>query len=171
MPIMSSSRWDPWNEFVSLRDAMNNLLEESFVSRPRTEGAQTGSGASAPTGASGLALDIRETRDAFEVVASVPGVAPEDVDITVIGDRLRISGERTDESEQRDPEAKWVLRERRFGSFERSVALPAAVKAEAAAAEFKDGVLTITLPKADEAKPRSIPVKTGARPVSSGEQD
>jgi HSP20 family protein len=167
---MSSSRWDPWNEFVSLRDAMNNLLEESFVSRPRGENTpQTPQSTAA--GTSGLALDIRETGDAFEVIASVPGVSPEDVDITVIGDRLRINGERKDDSEQRDPEGRWILRERRFGSFERSVSLPAAVKAEAASAEFRDGVLTITLPKADEARPRSIPVKGGGvRAVSIGEE-
>ena len=166
---MSSSRWDPWNEFVSLRDAMNNLLEESFVSRPRGESAPPAQ-QSAAAGTSGLALDIREGQDAFEVVASVPGVSPDDVEITVIGDRLRISGERRDDSEGRDPNSRWILRERRFGSFERSVTLPAAVKPESASAEFRDGVLTITLPKADEARPRSIPVKGGgAREISTGQ--
>lgn len=165
---MSSSRWDPWNEFVSLRDAMNNLLEESFVSRPRGDSAPAAPQSSA-AGTSGLALDIRENADSFDVIASVPGVSPDDVDITVIGDRLRISGERKDDSEQRNPDGRWILRERRFGAFERSVSLPAAVKAEAASAEFRDGVLTVNLPKADEARPRSSPVKGGvARAVPSG---
>lgn len=169
---MSSSRWDPWNEFVSLRDAMNNLLEESFVSRPRGDSQAPATTQSAAAGTSGLALDIRENQDSFEVIASVPGVSPDDVDITVIGDRVRISGERKDETEQSNPDGRWILRERRFGSFERSVSLPAAVKAETASAEFRDGVLTITLPKADEARPRSIPVKGGiARAVGAGEAE
>ena len=169
---MSSSRWDPWNDFVSLRDAMNNLLEESFVSRPRGEGGAVPQGT--PAGVAGLALDVRESPESFEITASVPGVSPDDVDITVLGDRLRIRGERKDNAEERDPDGRWVLRERRFGAFERSVTLPAAVKADKAQAEFKDGVLTITLPKADEARPRSIPVKSGSaasvKAVSEGEK-
>lgn len=174
---MGSTRWDPWSEFVSLREAMNNLLEESFVSRPRPgedEGAGERRGAAAATAASGLAVDIRESPDAYEVTASVPGVSPDQVDITVLGDRLRIRGERRDEADQRDPNGRWILRERRFGAFERSVTLPTAVKADAATADFKDGVLTIVLPKADEAKPRAIPVRPGVSnvlPNASGELD
>ncbi|MFM9105670.1 MAG: Hsp20/alpha crystallin family protein [Chloroflexota bacterium] len=99
----------------------------------------------------------------------MPGVSPADVEITVIGDRLRIRGELRDDAEQRDPDSRWILRERRFGAFERSVSLPAAVKPESASAEFRDGVLTITLPKADEARPRSIPVKGGGvKGISTG---
>jgi HSP20 family protein len=169
---MSSTRWDPWSEFVSLREAMNNLLEESFVSRPRPgegdpAGGQTRAAATQTT-ASGLAVDIRESADGYEVTASVPGVSPDQVEITVLGDRLRIRGERRDDAEQRDPGGRWILRERRFGAFERSVTLPSAVKADAASADFKDGVLTITLPKADEARPRSIPVRPGISNVLPG---
>ncbi len=154
---MSMSRWDPWGDIVSLREAMNNLLEESFV-RPRTEGG------TAAGSAAGLALDVRETADSFVVSASVPGVAPDDVDITVLGDTLRISGERRENrEEQAGPQGgRWLIRERRYGAFERVVSLPSSVKPDAASAEFKDGVLTITLPKADEAKPRNIPVRSAA---------
>jgi HSP20 family protein len=173
---MSSTRWDPWSEFVSLREAMNNLLEESFVSRPRPgEEEPTGGerrAAAAQTAASGLAVDIRESAEGYEVTASVPGVSPDQVEITVLGDRLRIRGERRDDAQERDPDGRWVLRERRFGAFERSVTLPSAVKADAATADFKEGVLTITLPKADEARPRAIPVRPGvanALPNASGE--
>ncbi len=148
---MSISRWDPLSDIVSLREAMNNLLEESFV-RPRQGQGQPGTPA-------GLALDVQETPEAFVVTASVPGVPAEDVDITVLGDTLRIRGERREESAQEGQGGRWLLRERRYGAFERTVALPTTVKADAAAAEFKDGVLTITLPKAEEAKPRSIPVR------------
>ncbi len=163
---MSSSRWDPFGDLVSLREAMNNLLEESFV-RPRP-GAAAGSPA-------GLAIDVRETPDAFEVTASVPGVEAADVDISVLGDRLRIRGERREERDDKEPNGRWLIRERRFGAFERLVALPTAVEADDASASFKEGVLTITLPKAEAAKPRSIPVRGTAgqstrQPEVSGEQ-
>jgi HSP20 family protein len=138
-----------------LREAMNNLLEESFV-RPR-------SGAAA--GTSGLAVDVRETGDGFVVTASVPGVRPEDVDITILGETLQIRGEYSDESERQEgqgEQGRWLIRERRSGAFERTISLPASVKADAANAEFRDGLLTVTLPKADEAKPRTIPVRGGS---------
>ena len=150
---MSITRWDPWGDIVSLREAMNNLLEESFV-RPRQ-------GQGAAGGPAGLALDVRETPDAFVVTASVPGVPAENVDITVLGDTLRIRGERREEREEGGQNERWLLRERRFGTFERTVSLPTTVKADAATADFKDGVLTVTLPKAEEARPRSIPVRGG----------
>ena len=166
---MSISRWDPFGDIVSLREAMNNLLEESFV-RPRPGQAET---------TAGLALDVRETADAFVVTASVPGVDPADVDITILGDTLQIRGERREErSEGNEQEGRWLVRERRFGAFQRAVSLPMAVKASEANAEFKDGVLTVTLPKADQAKPRTIPVRTNRGQgeaqeieVNSGDRD
>ena len=168
---MSSTRWDPWGDIVTLREAMNNLLEESFVSRGRPGDPVAPSPTTA--GAVGLALDVREMGDAFEVTASVPGVSPDNVEITVLGDRLRIRGERKGETEPAAADGgRWVLRERRYGPFERTVNLPTAVKPDAASAEFKDGVLTIRLPKADEAQPRTIPVRSeavapgGSTPVS-----
>ena len=159
---MSITRWDPWGDIVSLREAMNNLLEESFV-RPRQGQGVAGAPA-------GLALDVRETPEAFVVTASVPGVPAENVDITILGDMLRIRGERREEREEGGQNERWLLRERRFGSFERTVSLPTAVKADAATADFKDGVLTITLPKAEEAKPRSIPVRGGSAGVAAPSQ-
>jgi HSP20 family protein len=150
---MSITRWDPWGDIVSLREAMNNLLEESFV-RPRP-------GIPGPGMASSLALDVKETPDHYVVTASVPGVPPSDIDITVLGDTLRIRGQRKEEVEESGEGGRWLLRERRFGAFERTVSLPTVVDSGEAAADFKDGVLTITLPKAEVAKPKSIPV-TGA---------
>ena len=150
---MSSSRWDPWGDIVSLREAMNNLLEESFV-RPRSANSPA-------AGSLGLAVDLLETPDAYVLTASVPGVKPGDVEITVLGDTLTISGRRADSpGDQRNPEgSRWLIRERHFGPFDRAVKLPSAVKADAATADFEDGVLTIGLPKADQAKPRSIAVR------------
>ena len=159
---MSITRWDPWGDIVSLREAMNNLLEESFV-RPQP-------GTPGPGMASSLALDVKETPDSFMVTASVPGVPPSDIDITILGDTLRIRGQRKEEIEETGEGNRWLLRERRFGAFERTVSLPSVVNTEGANADFKDGVLTITLPKADVAKPRSIPIKGAApRDASSGE--
>lgn len=156
---MSTTRWDPWGDIVSLREAMNNLLEESFV-RPQ-------SGAGGPGMTSSLALDVRETPEQFIVTASVPGVPPGDIDISVLGDTLRIRGQRAEESEEQGEGSRWLLRERRFGAFERTVSLPSVVEADRASADFADGVLTITLPKADVARPKSIPV-SGASSQGQG---
>jgi HSP20 family protein len=151
---VSITRWDPWGDIVSLREAMNNLLEESFV-RPRP-------GVSGPGMASSLALDVKETPDKFMITASVPGVPESDIDISILGDTLRIRGQRKEETEETGEGGRWLLRERRFGAFERTVSLPMSVEPDKATAHFKDGVLTIELPKAEAAKPRNIPVKAGA---------
>lgn len=157
---MGTGRWDPLGDIVSLREAMNNLLEESFV-RPRGDTPGT------PGTPAGLAVDVRETNDAFIVTASVPGVPASAVDITVLGDTVRIRGERHEAKDAAGEAGRWLVRERRFGAFERSIALPSAIKSGAADADFNEGVLTITLPKAEEAKPRSIPVRsTGTTPAT-----
>ena len=133
---MSITRWDPWGDIVSLREAMNNLLEESFV-RPQP-------GTPGPGMASSLALDVKETPDTFMVTASVPGVPPSDIDITILGDTLRIRGQRKEEADETGEGNRWLLRERRFGAFERTVSLPSVVDSEGSSADFEDGVLTIT---------------------------
>lgn len=143
---MSTNRWDPWRDIVSLREAMNSLLEESFV-RPRP-GFAPASG--------GVALDVKETDDQFLVIVPLPGVRPEDVEISVLGDSLRLSGEFKDRF---NDDGRWLVRERRLGRFERSINLPAPVSADRAGAEFDGGLLVIRLPKAEEARPKTIPVK------------
>ena len=147
---MSIQRWDPWRDIVSLREAMNSLLEESFV-RPRA-------GMAAMTG--GMAIDLSETDEAYTIKTTVPGAKPEDVDISILGDTLRISAEVKAE-EEREGE-KWLLPRRRFGNFQRAVTLPSNGKAGQAHADFDNGVLTITLPKAEAARPRQIQVRAGA---------
>ena len=149
---MSISRWDPWRDMVSLRDAMDRLLSESFVPMRGEKSATTAA----------LSVDISEKGDNYVVTAPVPGVAPDDVEITVLGDTLRIRGERRETKEQQDEGQRWIMREQQFGAFERSIRLPTSVKPEAAKAEFRDGVLTIMLPKTEEAKERRIPVNAGA---------
>jgi HSP20 family protein len=144
---MAIERWDPFREAVSLRDAMNTLLQDSFV-RP--------GGMPGQAGYSTMPLDVGETENEFVVKAALPGVKPDDVQITVHGDTLTIRGECQAEEEKKGEQ--WHLRERRFGSFQRSVALATPVDSEKAQAHFEHGVLTLTLPKSEAAKPRQIKV-------------
>jgi len=155
---MSMTRWDPWGEVVSLRDAMDRLLSESFT-RPR------GGENSGTTGS--VAVDVREMGDNFVITAPIPGMSPDDVEITVLGDAVRIRGERREQREEGGEGHRWLMREQRFGAFERTVRLPSPVKAEAANAEFKDGMLTISLPKTEEAKERRIPVRGSQQAAKS----
>jgi len=153
---MAIERWDPFREAVSLRDAMNTLFQESFV-RP---------GLSAPSGSAALPLDVCETEDAFIVKASLPGIKPDDVQITVHGDTLMIGGESKAEEEKKGEH--WHLRERRFGSFQRAVSLATPVNSDRAQAQFENGVLTLTLPKSEAAKPRQIKIGNMSQSRANG---
>jgi len=144
---MAVERWEPFREAVSLSDAMNLLFRESFV-RP--------TGGTGQNGSATLPLDVSEDENEFVVKASLPGVKPEDVKITVHGDTLTIQGESKFEQEKKGEH--WHLRERRSGSFQRSISLPTAVNSEKAEAQFEHGVLSLTLPKSEGAKPRQIKV-------------
>ena len=152
---MALQHWDPFRESVSLRDAMNALLQESFI-RPSSFLAQDGTAA--------LPLDVSETENELVIKVSLPGVNPDDVQITVQGDTLTIRGESKAE-EQKDGE-RWHLRERRFGAFQRSMTLGTPVDADKAQASYEHGVLTLTLPKAEDAKPRQIKIGGPARAQS-----
>jgi HSP20 family protein len=143
-------RWEPFRELISLREAMDRLFEESFI-HPRA-------GWLAPWGAETLAVDMYETDQDVVIKTSVPGVKPEDIDITITGDTLTIKGET--KAEEKVERANYIRRERRYGAFSRSLTLPTTIVAEKAKAEFENGVLTLTLPKAEEVKPKTIKVKT-----------
>lgn len=142
---MAIERWDPFRDMVSLRDAVNSLLAESFV-RP---------GAAAPASP---AVDVSENENEYVVKASLPGVKPDDVQITVHGDSLTIRGESKAEEEKKGE--TYHLRERRCGAFQRSFSFPSPVDADKAQARFEHGVLTLTLPKAESARPKQIKVST-----------
>jgi HSP20 family protein len=144
------SRWEPASEFVTLRDAMDRLFDDAFT-RPHARLRNGGSTWSS------LPIDMYQTVDDVIVKAVVPGFRPDQVQINVTGDVLTIRGEASQEDETK--EKAWHLREHRFGSFERSVALPVNVVSDKATAEFENGVLTITLPKAEEVKPKTITIK------------
>lgn len=147
---MSIGRWEPFRDFMALREAMDRLFEESFVRPPRRE---------LPPAAEGtLALDVYQTEESAVVKTSVPGVKPDEIDITISGNMLTISGETKEEQEVK--EENYLRRERRLGSFSRSVVLPDGLEPDKAEASFEDGVLTLTIPKAPEAKPKVIKVKS-----------
>ena len=139
-------RWEPAREMMTLREAMDRLFDDAFT-RPFS----VREGWSAP------AVDMYQTDDEIVVKAGLPGIKPEDVQINITGEVLHIKGDMKYEDEQ--TERAWHMREQRWGSFERSVALPTNVVADRANADFEYGILTVTLPKAEEAKPRTISVK------------
>lgn len=139
------TRWDPFQDAMTLREAMNRLFEESMV--PSTT---TGRGAQGFT----PALDLSETPDAYHVEVAVPGMKAEDLKLTFENGVLTIAGEVKQESEKKERNYHRV--ERRYGSFSRSITFPTTVKGDAIEAKLEHGVLNLTLPKAEEVKPRQI---------------
>jgi HSP20 family protein len=128
---------------------MNHLFEESVV-RPRTRWL-------VPSGNGSLAVDMHETDDDVVVKAEIPGLDSDDLDITITGDTLTIKGET--KAEEEIEEDNYIYRQRCYGRFSRSLAIPTAIKAGQATADYEDGVLRLTLPKAEEVKPKAIEVQ------------
>ncbi len=106
------------------------------------------------------AMDVAETDQTFEVKMDLPGVCSDDVDIQIDNNTLTVRGQRSEEKEEKDEKKQFHRVERYSGSFSRSVLLPNAINEDETVAEFKDGVLKITIPKSDEAKPRKIAIKS-----------
>ena len=182
---MALEPWDPFSGTMSLREAMDRLIQDTFI-RPGAMrwGGQEGSA---------LALDIHETENDYVLHASMPGVKPDDIQIQVVGDTVTIRGETNEEwpragqgqgdgqgqgqaqaqgqaprgeaQGQRGQPDQWgrdrrtLLRERRYGSYSRSITLPMPIDADKAQANYEHGVLTLTLPKQEAAKPRRIQVR------------
>ncbi len=142
--------WEPFNDMMTLRDAMNRLFEDSFV-RPRAGDLLLRGG----TG--DLAIDMYETKDDVIVKTALPGVKPDDVQVSITGDTLTIHGEMKEEGENK--EGNYIRKERRYGAFSRAVTLPAGLQAEKAEASFENGMLTLKIPKSEQVKPRTIKIK------------
>ena len=151
---MAIERWQPFSELMSLRQAMDKLFEDSFV-RPSRALYALGEVA-VP------ALDVYQTPNEVVVKATLPGLKPEDVSIDITGETLTIKGE--SKAEQEIKKEDYLYQERRYGSFSRSVVLPGGLKADNAEATMEDGVLTLTIPKAEEIKPKAIKVKAKEKP-------
>lgn len=104
-----------------------------------------------------MEIDLQETDNSYVVKADVPGFAPEDIEVSLHENMLRISANRQREEER--TEGRWLIRERSSGHLERSISLPEPVKSDQVEADFSDGVLTITMPKREDSKARTIPVR------------
>jgi len=146
---MAIERWHPFTDLMTLRQAMDRLFEDSFV---RPSRALEGFGEVA-----GPALDIYQKPDEVVVKAALPGMKPEDVNIDITGDTLTIKGE--SKAKQEIKREHYLYQERRYGTFCRSVVLPSGLKSDKTEATMEDGVLTLTIPKSEEVKPKAIKVK------------
>lgn len=140
------ARFEPFRGFANLQDQVNRLFSESF----RTHGEESALTTWAP------AVDIYETPNELVVKADLPDVNEKDIDIRVENNLLTIRGER--KVEKSVSEEDFLRVERTYGLFSRSFSLPNTVNAEAIAADYKNGVLTVTLPKREESKPRQVKV-------------
>ncbi len=147
---MAVTHLTPWREMVTLRDAMDRLFQESFI-RPtqswdrdlRERPFQ-------------LPLDVYTTPEEIVVVAALPGLTPDEVSIAIEGDTLTIKGELRPPLEN----VEYLFQERPYGAFSRTLTLNVPVETDKAEAVFENGVLTLTLPKAEETKPKVIKVKS-----------
>lgn len=148
---MTLVRYNPNRGYLSMQDTMNSLVNALFNSDSAAPAAEDSE--FSPR------MDMKETEDAYTVKLTMPGIDKDDIDISVSDGVLTIKGETREEEEKEDENSKWLVREHRHYSYFRSVRLPSEVIADKAEAEYKNGVLKLTLPKAEEVKPKSIPVK------------
>ncbi len=140
----------PFEQLTTLRDVMNRMFESPFAELTRPGEFFTGW---AP------ALDLREDKDNLVATVELPGMKKEEIEVSVHDGMLSIAGERT--REQQHDAAGQHRSERFYGRFHRSVSLPKPVKLDAIKAAYHDGVLTVTMPKTEEAKPKQIEVNVG----------
>lgn len=146
------TRWDPFREMLMIRNNMDRMIDSALSGSSKDWEMYTWN----------LALDVVESQDEFLVKASLPGVSPENVEVTFSNNTLTIKGEIKEEKEME--EAKYHLRERRYGSFARSITLPSGIAADKIQANFEAGVLELHLPKVEEVKPKKITIHTNEKP-------
>jgi HSP20 family protein len=142
------TRWDPFRDVVTLREAMDRLFEDSYA--PARRSAENGQRHFR------LPLDAYVTPEEIVVVANMPGVKPEDVEITLEGDTLSIRGHRPAPLTN----VNYVLQERSHGDFQRTLTINVPIDADKVEAKFENGLLTLSIPKAEAARPKTIQVVT-----------
>ena len=151
---MAIVRWEPFRDLMSLQERMNRLFDESFRSRA---GAGAGHEEDWALGGSWApAVDIYEHEGNIVLKAEIPGIDPKEVDVRVENNVLTLRGERKIDTEVKRESYHRV--ERAYGTFSRSFTLPNVVDTEKIKAEYRDGVLRVTLPKREEAKPKQISI-------------
>lgn len=144
------TRWNPIREMATMQSMMDRLFEDW---RPIFDANRPASNL--------LALDVHEDDMSYIITTELPGLKPEDIHVRQEGDYLVIEGETRDEKESENGNGRRALiKERRFGRYSRHLRLPQDIDFEKAEATYQDGVLTLTLPKAEERRPRIIPVRT-----------
>jgi len=144
---MSIVRFDPFRDITSFRDDINRLFARTL-----------GEGLSASQTWT-PAVDVFETKDAVTLKAELPGLTVDDVDVEIDDNVLTVSGERT--FQDTVEEGRFYRVERSYGRFSRSLTLPQGIKADEVTATFKDGILEVTVPKAEEVKPRKVAIAAG----------
>ena len=150
------ARWEPFRGVSTLQEQVNRLFNEAFDRK----GEESSLSAWAP------AVDIQETEQELVVKADLPGIDPKDLDIRVENNLLTIRGER--KFEKKVNEDSYLRVERSYGSFARSFTLANTVNSEAIQADYQNGVLTLTIPKREEAKPKQIKVNVGSVRIGAG---
>jgi HSP20 family protein len=147
------------NEFVSLREAMDRLVNESFVGTPFRNFWPVASSSNGSTRMA-LPLDVFSTQDEVVVIAAVPGLHPDDVEVTINQNTITLSGQLRDVAAAEGAKsATWYVHELPSGEFQRTITVPVEINASKADAIFKHGILRLTLPKAEQAKPKQIKVR------------
>lgn len=151
---MVMNKWDPFTDLVTLREAMGRLFDQSYV-----KSGQAGSRETA--GTRNMPLDVYEKDSGYTIRAYLPGVKAEDVDIDVDNNTMTIKAHIHSELEQEESRGyKWLLNELGYGDVGRSIAMPSPINAGKIEAVVENGILTLTVPKAEEAKPKKIAVKS-----------
>ena len=145
---MNPIRREPSRESVSIRRVIDRLIEDSFV-RPTIWSELT---------VGGVPIDMYQTEGNIVVKASLPGIEPDGIDISITGNTLTIKGEHKADKETKEED--YLRKEHRYGVFIRSVTIPVEVKSDKAEAMYENGILTLTIPKAEQVKPKAIKVKT-----------
>ena len=145
---MVLQKWDPFVEMRNMQENMNRLWR-GFGSRDNDNGIESWA----------VPLDVVQEGDNIVVHASMPGIKPDDINVTVENDVLTIKGESKSETEQRN--GNYLMRERRVGSFHRSLRLPDTVDSEHAETKYEHGVLTVTFPKLEAKKAKKLEIKSG----------
>jgi HSP20 family protein len=152
-PFRFSPTWDPWRELEEMRSQFTKLLGEGLPLRKSVGSEELEPSEWFP------AVDITEDGKEYTIKVELPGLAKENVKVTVENGVLAIAGERLEEKEEKDKKHHRI--ECSYGSFRRSFTLPGDSSGEKVTAEFKDGVLKVKLPKDETAKPKSVEVKVG----------
>jgi len=150
MKMIPWSRKEGFNDIENIQNEMNRMFNSS-LSRWLDDEKGLLESAWSP------AIDVHESTNDIVVMADLPGVTKDDIDVSVHGDLLTIKGEKKQEREEKDKD--FVRTERFYGSFSKSITLPAEVDVAKVDANYKDGVLKLTLPKKEEAKPKQIQIK------------